>query len=282
MTTMRPFPTPLQAALLTLMGSFFAGAVAIVASQSMSPTAALGLGTVVGFGLAGALGAASIPPPHAERVGLRGLAARHVLALLLLLPIALIASEVDNVAQALLPAPDAPAIAQETRDKLPTDTQLAMIETAVVAVGLVPVIEEWFFRGVVQQGMIAVAGVRGGIFWTATLFAVGHGAPGMSGPAWLALFAQMLVLGLVLGFARQATGTILAPILIHVGVNGLGVLAMAFPDWIAIAGYNTPGAHTPLLWLAPSAIAVGIGLALLARERPEPAPPLPPQPASSD
>ena len=275
MNAVRPFPSPLQAALLTLMGSFFAGAVTVVAAQSMSVTSALGLGTAFGLGAAGALGAASVPLPHGVRVGLRGIALRHVLPILLLVPVVLLASEVDNVVKLVLPAPDAPQVVQETLERVPTDTGLALIETAVVVVGIVPLLEEWFFRGILQQGLIANAGVRGGIFLTSLLFAMGHGGPGMSPQSWAALVAQTLVLGLVLGYARHTTGSIVAPILLHMGVNGLGVLALALPDVIVIPGYDAPGTHTPLAWLLPSAFAVALGLWLLSREHPEPMPPLP-------
>ena len=270
----RPFPSPLQAALLTMMGSFFAGATALIAAQATTPTTALGIGTAVGFGAAGALGAASIPRPHGVRVGLRGLRLRHLLPLLLLLPTAFLASEVDNLVKLLVPAPDAQEIAQEALDKLPTDTGLSIFETVVVAIGIVPLVEEWFFRGVIQQGLIANTGVRMGIFLTSLLFAIGHGGPGISAQAWAALAAQTLVLGLVLGYARHATGTILASTFLHVGVNALGVLSLALPTLLVIPGYDAPGDHTPLLVLGPSAVAVALGLWLLARETPESVPPI--------
>lgn len=272
-----PFPTPFQAALLTLMGSFFAGAVLLVASEWMTPTAALGLGTALGLGAAGALGATNIPRPHGARVGLVGLRARQLLPLLLLLPVALVASEIDNVVRVFLPPPDAPQVAQQALDRLPTHTGLAVIETVVVVVGLVPIVEEWFFRGVLQQGLIASVGVHGGIFLTALLFAMGHGSPGVSPQSWAALVAQALLLGLMLGFARHQTGSILASIVLHVGVNGLGVLALAAPALIAIPGYNAPGDHTPLWLLLPSVASVVLGTVLLARETPPPIPDPPPQ-----
>lgn len=271
-----PFPTPFQAALLTLMGSFFAGAVLLVSSEWMTPTAALGLGTAVGLGAAGALGASNIPPPHGPRVGLRGLHARHVIPLLLLVPVALLASEMDNVVRMFLPPPDAPQVAQQVLEKLPTDTGLALLETLVVVVGLVPLVEEWFFRGVLQQGLVASAGVRGGILLTALLFAMGHGSPGVSAQSWAAIVAQALLLGLLLGFVRHQTGSILASIFLHVGVNGLGVLALALPALIVIPGYNAPGAHTPLWLTLPSLASVAVGILLLARETPPPIPDAPP------
>jgi membrane protease YdiL (CAAX protease family) len=283
LTKPRPFPSPLQAALLTTMGIFFMAVATSVAAMWTSVTSALGIGTVIGLGAAGTLGATSVPPPHGARVGLRGIAWRHLLPILLLLPVVLLASEVDNVVKAVLPTPDVAQIVEQTQQELPTDTQLSLLETSIVAVGLVPVVEEWFFRGVLQQGLVASLGVPGGILVTALLFALGHGAlGGISPEAWAAYVAQTLVLGLVLGYVRHATGSLLASILVHMGINGLGVLGMALPEWLAVPGYNVPGAHTPIAVLAPSVLAVAIALWLLSREHPEPAPPLPAVEATPD
>jgi len=260
----RPFPSPLAASLLTMMGAFFTTAIALMVSDWASPTAAVGIGTVLGLGGAGLLGAVNIPPPHAERVGLRGLRRQQLLPLLLLLPIALLASEVDNVVTALLPAPDVQPEVQEAVDTLSSDTRLALLETALVGVGLVPVVEEWFFRGVVQQGLVATMGAAGGIFVTALFFALGHGA-GLTPQAWVALIAQTLVLGLTFGYARHKTGSLLAAILLHIGVNGMGVAVMAAPQIVAVPGYNAPGAHTPLLVLWPALVSVAAGIWLLSK-----------------
>ena len=261
----RPFPTPLNAALITMMGMFFTTAIALMIGDAVTPTAAVGIASVLGLGGAGMLGAANIPPPHAERVGLRGLRRQHLLPLLLLLPIALLASELDNAVSLLFPAPDAPQVVQQTLDKLPTDTSLSVLETVIVAVGLVPVVEEWFFRGVLQQGLVASLGAAGGVFLTALFFALGHGA-GLSPQAWGALVAQTLLLGIAFGYARHRTGSLLAPILLHIGVNGLGVAAMAAPLVIAVPGYNAPGAHTPLSVLLPAIVSVAIGAWMLSNE----------------
>jgi membrane protease YdiL (CAAX protease family) len=260
----RPFPSPLAASLLTMMGAFFTTAIALMVSDWASPTAAVGIGTVLGIGGAGLLGAVNVPPPHAERVGLRGLRRRQLLPLLLLLPIAFLASEVDNVVTALLPAPDVQPEVQEAVETLSSDTRLALLETALVGVGLVPVVEEWFFRGVVQQGLVATMGAAGGIFVTALFFALGHGA-GLTPQAWVALIAQTLVLGLTFGYARHKTGSLLAAILLHIGVNGMGVAVMAAPQIVAVPGYNAPGEHTPLLVLWPALVSVAAGIWLLSK-----------------
>ena len=277
MTPPAGYPGPLQAALLTLLGVFLALLVAASVAPLVTPTAALGLAAVAGLGTAGALGASGIPRPHGARVGLRGLRLRHLLPLLLLLPIALLASEIDNVVLAAFPAPDAPQIAEEVRTKLPTDAGLALLESLLVAVGLVPVVEEWFFRGVIQQGLVARLGARGGVLLTALYFALGHGAPGLSPGAWVGVMAQSFAFGLVFGFARHKTGSILASLFLHVGVNLAGVLALAYAGSVAIPGYNAPGAHTPAALLLPAAAAVAVGLALLARD---PTPRIPDSPPS--
>jgi membrane protease YdiL (CAAX protease family) len=267
----RPFPTPASAVLLTMMGVFFTTAIAIMVSGWATPTAAMGIGTAFGLGGAGMLGAVNVPPPHAERVGLRAPSRRQLLGLLLLLPIAILASEVDNEVVALFPAARAQEVVQEATGKFPFDASLATLETVIVGVGLIPVVEEWFFRGVIQQGLVASLGAPIGIFGTALIFALGHGA-GLSPEAWGALVAQTLVLGLALGYARYRTGSLVAPILLHVGVNGIGVAAMAGPDVIAVPGYNAPGAHTPLAILLPSIVSVAAGLWWLSKE---PVPPIP-------
>jgi membrane protease YdiL (CAAX protease family) len=262
------FPGPLQAALLVLLAALLSSLVAVSLLGFVTPTAALGIASVVGLGAAGALGAANVPPPHAERVGLRGLRARHLAPIALLLPIALVASEIDNEVQAFFPAPDAPVVVEQVLERVPTDTSLALAESLVVAVGLVPVVEEWFFRGVIQQGLVASLGAPAGVAGTALLFAIGHGGPGLSAQSLGALLAQAFALGLAFGLARHATGSILAPIALHVGVNGAGVLALAFPQALAIAGYNAPGAHTPLPWLLGALLSVAAGAWLLLRETP--------------
>jgi membrane protease YdiL (CAAX protease family) len=177
----------------------------------------------------------------------------------------LLASEIDNSIAALVPASDVQPLVQETIEKLPSDTRLSVLETVIVAVGLVPVVEEWFFRGVVQQGLVATMGAAGGIFVTALFFALGHGA-GLSPQAWAALIAQTLVLGVSFGYARYQTGSLLAPILLHIGVNGIGVAAMAAPQVVAVPGYNAPGAHTPLSVVLPAIASVAIGAWLLSKQ----------------
>jgi membrane protease YdiL (CAAX protease family) len=269
-STPPPYPGPLQALLLAVLGWLLAGLAATAAADLVTPTAALGIGTVLGFGAAGALGATHVPPPHAERLGLRGLRLAQLPPLLLMVPLALLASEVDNTMRSFFPPPDAQKLAQQVFQRVPTHGDLALLESLVVVVGLVPVVEEWFFRGVLQQGLVARLGKGAGVFLCALLFAVGHGGPELSAASWAAVVTQILVLGLAFGWVREVSGSLVGAIVLHAGVNLAGVLAMAAEPVLAVPGYNAAGAHTPLVLLAPSAVAVVGGAAWLRRVAPRP------------
>jgi membrane protease YdiL (CAAX protease family) len=198
-----PYPGLLQALLLAVLGWLLAGLAAAAAADLVTPTAALGIGTVLGFGAAGALGATHVPPPHAERLGLRGLRLAQLPPLLLMVPLALLASEIDNTMRAFFPPPDAQQLAQQVLQRVTSHGDLALVESLVVVVGLVPVVEEWFFRGVLQQGLVARLGKGAGVFLCALLFAVGHGGPELSAASWAAVVAQILLLGLAFGWRHR-------------------------------------------------------------------------------
>lgn len=267
----RAFPSPFQASLLVLSGVFVASLVAALVQEATSPATAAGLATVFGLGAAALLGASHVPPPHAERLGLRRLRPAQLVALVLLLPVVLLAAELDPLLSTWLPAPDAAAYEQRLREALPTGEKLGLVETVVVVMGLAPLVEEWLFRGVIQQGLVAHLGATGGIFVTALLFALGHGGAGLSVQAWAAVVAQVFVLGLAFGWVRHATGSLFAAILLHAGTNGLGVLALTLGQSQAAAA----GGHLPLGVLAGAALSVALGGWWLRRIPPVPAAPEP-------
>lgn len=276
MTPAPPFPGPGTAVWLTV-GSWLLTALVIgIFAEPLGPVAALGIGLVTGLGVTGTLAAQRVPPPQAERIGLRGFAPRLVLALALLVPLVLLVSELDNVVRALVPGagaamtPDATATAEEPFKGL------FAIEAAIVLVGLAPVIEEFFFRGVLQQGLIAFGGARRGILGAAGLYALGHGNLVTTPAGWVSATLGSLAIGATLGYARLASRSLLAPIALSMAISGVGVLSAQLAEALPIPGFNAPGDHTPLAWLGPAAVSVVAGVVLLARERPgrasEPAP----------
>jgi membrane protease YdiL (CAAX protease family) len=258
-----PFP-PLLTAIWLTVGSWLVTLLVLAAFvEPLGPIAALGLGTVAGFGVMGSLAARRVPPPQAERIGLRGFSPRLLLPLLLLVPLVLLASEIDNVVRVLLPAAD-PGAAPGGEN---LDAGLFALEAGLVMVGIAPVVEEFFFRGVVQQGLIAAGGPGRGIFLAALLYALGHGNLVGTPAEWLSATLGALLTGVVLGYLRFAARSLLAPILLSMTMSGAGLAAARLRELLPIPGFNAGGDHTPIPWLLGAAGCVALGLALLSRER---------------
>ncbi len=258
-----PPPGLIESALFTGLAWISVPLVASLALPFTTPTAALGIAITLGVGGVALLGASRVLPPQAERLGLRGFPLRRGLPLLLLLPTLVLTSEVDNLLREVAPPPDAHEIAERTRERVATGTPLALTETLIVVAGLAPIAEEWLFRGVIQQGLVARHGAVAGVVLTAVLFGVGHGGPGISAQAWLAVATAGFATGVVLGVARAVTGSLLAPILLHGALNALATAALALGERFPVAGLNAPGAHVPAAWLVASAASVALGLGLL-------------------
>jgi membrane protease YdiL (CAAX protease family) len=186
--------------------------------------------------------------------------------MLLLLPSLLLASELDNLVRPLFPSLALTAEGEAAPD--PVVLRLATVEFAITTALLRPVLEEFFFRGVIQQGVVAHLGALGGVAYTAALFGLVNGGLELPfGPDRAAsAAAQAAFAGLLLGLLRQASGSLLAPIVASCALESLGLastvlLAAALP----IPGYNAPGPHTPLSVLAPCAASVSLGAWLLLR-----------------
>jgi membrane protease YdiL (CAAX protease family) len=87
-----------------------------------------------------------------------------------------------------------------------------------------PLFEEIVFRGFIQPAMVRSLGLTPGIALTAGIFAIIHGPN-------LHAVGPVFVLGLVLGWLRHRTGTVTAPMILHV-VNNAG--AMLLVRWLGI------------------------------------------------
>ena len=117
----------------------------------------LAVGSVLAYGGLGTLAARAIPPPVDVRLGLRPMPAR----ILLLVPTAILVSEADNWLALWLGA-DEEALAEQRRDAAALGA-LATVEWALFAVGLSPVVVEFFFRGVLLQGAVGQLGTARGL-----------------------------------------------------------------------------------------------------------------------
>jgi membrane protease YdiL (CAAX protease family) len=274
-------PTPLGAASLTL----FAWAITLfgtaLASEAQGAIA-LAIGLCLGFGGVGTMAARSVPPPSDLRLGLHGFPLRFLAPLLLIAPSIVLASEIDNWMPALLPPLPAGDDAAEAVAN-PEIAQLETLEAVITMVLLRPVLEEFFFRGVIQQGLVAHLGALGGVLQTALLSGVAAGGlflvlvPSVAASA----AAQAAFMALLYGVLRYTSGSLLTTILASIGYGLLGVAATQLG--VDIPGFTTGReVHTPLWLLLPSALSVVAGVALALRWRiPGGAIPSAPPPAQS-
>ncbi len=274
----RHFPGPLAALGITFGAVFAAGIVASLFG-ARPDFGAIGVGQVVGFGMVAIFATQHIPEPHVERLGLKGFDKQFLWVLLLLLPSLFLMSELDNIIRDLAPPP--PALDSDVEFEVESSQLFARsfygdIQRFIVIVGLAPVMEEWLFRGVIQQGLMGNLGRFRGLFLTALLFALCRLVPGLP-PTTLASFLLIsFATGLLLGCVRIATGSLLAPILLHTGFNAISWAASFFADEWQIDGFNVPNSHSSFDILAPSLVATGFALVALRRalKQSPPDPPL--------
>lgn len=86
----------------------------------------------------------------------------------------------------------------------------------VVVVLGAPIVEEIVYRGSLQNGLVSTMGDRRGVLVTAVIFTAIHLVP--------VEYPGLFVFALVLGIARQKTGTLGLPIITHLAFNATGLL----------------------------------------------------------
>ena len=151
-----------------------------------------------------------------------------------------------------------PAFGAETaeeigiEDETPTrlidpDDPAAVLQAIVVMVGIVPIVEEFLYRGVIQQGLVQRLGLIRGVSMTALLWTLLRPAPIAGFPRFLAAVIASFALGWALGIVRVATRSILGPILLSAGWAAIGLGAMVMEERMELPGMNVEGTHLPLL-----------------------------------
>jgi membrane protease YdiL (CAAX protease family) len=274
-----PFPGPSLALTLSVLAGFVAGAFALGGS-----VVGAAFGAVLGFGGLGFLAARRVPDPSAQRLGLTPFPARAVAPVLLLAPAVLLVSELDNWLRIAFSVPQQEALGVAT---------LPAPEAVVLAALLVPVLEEFFFRGVLLQGSASAFGRWRAILYVAALQI-------LLVPALVIVYAasddprlavsvashgiSTFGIGIACGLLRLATGSLLPCIALSAATTSLGVAAGALAERVPIPGFNAPGATTPAIYLVPAAVSVALGVWLLTRQLArEPAlPAIPPRGAEDD
>ncbi len=279
------FPGPLVALGLTLAGvlaTAFATLFVVGLFGGTVSVASIGIGQALGLGAVASFAFQRVATAQRERLGLRGFAPSLVPILLMLLPLVVVLSELDNTIRALLPAVELPPGIEEIQAALESRSLMTTLETFIVIVGIAPVVEEWLFRGLVLQGLVGHLSRGRAVALTAALFAIVHLGPAPASPASLSPLVSSFALGLVLGALRLASGSVLAPILLSAGISAVGLTAVEAAEAFPIAGFNAPGAHTPMSVFLPSLFAVCWSLTLVVRDASQkplvpPAPDAPPK-----
>ena len=110
--------------------------------------------------------------------------------------------------QQLVPPP--PEYLDAVERSIPTNGgQWVLAILSVVVIG--PLAEEIVFRGMVQQAARTATGRTAAIVFTGVVFAIWHGQQ------WN--LASLLLVGLFLGLVFEATGSLLAPLILHAAYN---------------------------------------------------------------
>ena len=260
------FPSPMAAAMLSLAGLFASSFVASLALASglvdpSSLMAAMGIGYALGLGGVATLATRRVPEPQNLRLGLQGFSPTILGAMICLLPVVLLVSEIDNYWKIIMPiTPEFQELRQELEALMNPNSAYALAETATVALGIVPIVEGFFFFGLVMQGLVARLGRGRGLLLTAVLYSLVHfpasGAPGDT----LVPLTSWLVLGGLMGLARLASGSILPSILLASLFSAIHLAADWGAESFPIPGFKAPGAHTSsfLLLIALSSVALGV------------------------
>lgn len=133
--------------------------------------------------------------------------------------------------------------------------EVADMATVLLLVGLAPLAEEVLFRGVIAAAWSRAGRPVTGVLVSSVLFALGHATVGGR------TVVITLVLGLVLGAALLATGTLAVPVAIHAlfnavalkdsGVGGDGSFALVAATVVAVTLVGA-GLGAAQVWARPA------------------------------
>jgi membrane protease YdiL (CAAX protease family) len=284
-----PYPDPRRAILLTI-GALFASGLVGVFFIGLGPIAAIGIGQALAVGTIATVSAKRIPEPQAERIGLKRLELGSLPLVLCLVPAILLASELDNYANDWFPTPIESTQSADTLERSDDGSSTASAEddgaveveeesavddaaleslridledpwtiaqAFVISVGIAPVVEEFFFRGVLQQSLVARLGLLRGVGFVAMLYTLPHLPAVASLPRLFIGVFSAFGMGCLLGLVRVATGSILASIVLASLTAAVGIFSFAMKGRLPLPGMNVEGTHLPFLVTLASVVIVG-------------------------
>ncbi len=191
-----------------------------------------------------------------RKLALCGMAWHHwIVVTLLVLPLAVIASEITNCAGEVLPQFNAEVL---------SDFAAAPWPVVFISACLFPAIgEEIFCRGFLGRGLVAHHGAIAGVIFASLLFGIMHIDPVQSVGA--------AVLGLGLHYIYLTTRSLLAPMLVHMLNNTFAFWVMRNYEWCPLPGLSPlpsgEQVHTPVTVLIAAVAATAALLTLLYQSR---------------
>ena len=130
--------------------------------------------------------------------------------------------------QSLFSSEEQPVLAHDTLVSISRDPlNLWAIVISVLVVLVTPCLEEFAYRGLLQQGFRKMgAGRPSAILLTSLLFVFMH-VPNIDGGLMATPVVALLTLSLILGWLYERTGRLLAPILVHGAFNASNLFLMS-------------------------------------------------------
>ncbi|MEM9175144.1 MAG: type II CAAX endopeptidase family protein [Myxococcota bacterium] len=283
-----PYPG-VGASLVLLVMAMIASVFTAIALLGLGDLAAQGLGRAIGFGAVASMAIQRIPPPHALRLGLQRLEPQAIPLILCLVPAVFLMSELDNYAYDW--APDEPSLlenlappvegtqpASETdaaeatpvdadeeegtaeadaaRRLIDPENPWSVLQGLILITGLVPLIDGFFFFGVLQQGLVRKLGLFQGVFFTGLFWMLVRDYPITGATRFVVATLSLTAMGWLLGMVRTATGTVLGPILLSSGWAAIGFVSGAYSGAIDWPGMNVEGTHLPFTLVLGSIVLV--------------------------
>lgn len=230
---------------------------------------ALGASLVLSYGLMGWLALGMNESVRRERVGFEAIPKRSVPALVLLVPISLVAIGVEAAVHAPLHRGRAigawdwhgPVLSVASSD-------LALLGALFVVVVLMPLALEFFFRGVVQTGLAAAIGPVGGTVCAAAAYAAAIAGLRTEPITFTMMASGAFVAGLVFGAIRQVTGSIWAAAAVHAAASAVFAVFQLLAGSTPVPFVTENARAVPSAIAAPAIVSAAIGLVLLFALKP--------------
>lgn len=166
------------------------------------------------------------------------------------------AAEAASEPEATTTGSDASEPAEPIKPLIDPDDPFSLMEALIVVVGIAPVIHEFLFRGVLQQGLVAQLGLMRGVTLASLLWTMLR-PPGATSPARFAgAFIAWFALGWLLGMVRASTGSILGSILLASLWAAVGLASLALQGRVDLPGMNVDGTHLPVVVTVASVLVV--------------------------